>query len=89
MVELLEKNCQGLNLTKEVRDGMMNHSTSRMPMTMEGKDVYKRQLLALYVLWVVRRKIRQLRSGKFCDCSDCGGGCDCGCGCSSKEEKNR
>ena len=39
VVELLEKNCQGLNLTKEVRDGMMNHSTSRMPMTMEGKIV--------------------------------------------------
>ena len=39
VVELLEKNCQGLNLTREVRDGMMNHSTSRMPMTMEGKIV--------------------------------------------------
>ena len=39
VVELLEKNCEGLNLTKEVRDGMMNHSTSRMPMTMEGKIV--------------------------------------------------
>ena len=39
VVELLEKNCQGLNLTKEVRDGIMNHSTSRMPMTMEGKIV--------------------------------------------------
>lgn len=39
VVELLEKNCQGLNLTKEVRDGMMNHSTSRMPTTMEGKIV--------------------------------------------------
>ncbi|NCB99271.1 MAG: deoxyguanosinetriphosphate triphosphohydrolase [Clostridia bacterium] len=39
VVELLEKNCHGLNLTKEVRNGMMNHSTSRMPMTMEGKIV--------------------------------------------------
>ena len=39
VVELLEKNCQGLNLTKEVRDGIMNHSTSRMPITMEGKIV--------------------------------------------------
>lgn len=39
VVDLLEKNCQGLNLTKEVRDGIMNHSTSRMPMTMEGKIV--------------------------------------------------
>ena len=39
VVEVLEKNGQGLNLTKEVRDGMMNHSTSRMPKTLEGKIV--------------------------------------------------
>ena len=39
VVELLEKNCQGLNLTKETRDGIRNHSTSRMPWTMEGKIV--------------------------------------------------
>lgn len=39
VVEILEKNCKGLNLTREVRDGIMNHSTSRMPGTMEGKIV--------------------------------------------------
>lgn len=39
VVEVLEKDGRGLNLTKEVRDGMMNHSTSRMPMTLEGKVV--------------------------------------------------
>ncbi len=39
IVECLEKDGQGLNLTKEVRDGMLNHSTSRMPATMEGKIV--------------------------------------------------
>ena len=39
VVEVLEKNGLGLNLTKEVRDGMMNHSTSRMPKTLEGKIV--------------------------------------------------
>ena len=39
VVEVLEKNGQGLNLTKEVRDGMMNHSTSRMPKTLEGRIV--------------------------------------------------
>ncbi len=39
VVESLEKNCTGLNLTWEVRDGMMNHGTSRMPSTMEGKIV--------------------------------------------------
>ena len=39
VVEILEKNGQGLNLTREVRDGIMNHSTVRMPSTMEGKVV--------------------------------------------------
>lgn len=39
VVEVLEKNGQGLNLTKEVRDGIRNHSTSRMPSTLEGKVV--------------------------------------------------
>ena len=39
VVQLIEKDGRGLNLTKEVRDGMMNHSTSRMPQTMEGKIV--------------------------------------------------
>lgn len=39
VVEVLEKNGKGLNLTKEVRDGILNHSTVRMPSTMEGKVV--------------------------------------------------
>jgi len=39
IVELLEKNCEGLNLTIEVRDGIRNHSTSQMPATLEGKIV--------------------------------------------------
>ena len=39
VVELLEKNGKGLNLTKEVRDGILNHSSSRMPSTLEGKVV--------------------------------------------------
>lgn len=39
VVESLEKNGKGLNLTKEVRDGMENHSTKRMPATLEGKVV--------------------------------------------------
>lgn len=40
-VELLEKRGDkiGLNLTKEVRDGMLNHQTSSNPMTLEGKLV--------------------------------------------------
>lgn len=38
-VVLLEKDGQGLNLTYEVRDGILNHQTSDMPCTMEGKIV--------------------------------------------------
>ena len=38
-VEFLEKNGRGLNLTWEVRDGIRNHGTSRMPSTLEGKVV--------------------------------------------------
>lgn len=39
VVEVLEKNGRGLNLTKEVRDGMMHHQTSGTPSTLEGKIV--------------------------------------------------
>lgn len=36
VVEKLEKNGQGLNLTKEVRDGILNHRTAGHPSTLEG-----------------------------------------------------
>ena len=36
VVELLEKDGQGLNLTWEVRDGIRNHRTSGHPATLEG-----------------------------------------------------
>lgn len=39
VVEKLEKGGVGLNLTKEVRDGICNHSTSGTPATLEGKIV--------------------------------------------------
>ena len=39
VVELLEKDGRGLNLTKEVRDGIVNHRTSGNPSTLEGKVV--------------------------------------------------
>lgn len=39
IVEKLEKDGEGLNLTWEVRDGILNHQTSRMPHTLEGKIV--------------------------------------------------
>lgn len=39
VVEILEKRGLGLNLTKEVRDGILNHKTKGMPSTLEGKIV--------------------------------------------------
>lgn len=39
VVELLEKKGKGLNLTWEVRDGILNHKTAGMPHTLEGKIV--------------------------------------------------
>ncbi|SEP63948.1 dGTPase [Lachnospiraceae bacterium RM5] len=39
VVEILENDGLGLNLTKEVKDGIKNHRTSGNPMTMEGKIV--------------------------------------------------
>ncbi len=36
VVEVLEKNGRGLNLTKEVRDGILNHRTAGHPSTLEG-----------------------------------------------------
>lgn len=38
-VDILEKEGQGLNLTFEVLDGILNHQTSCMPSTLEGKIV--------------------------------------------------
>jgi len=39
IVEFLEKNGKGLNLTKEVRNGILNHCTAGHPSTLEGKTV--------------------------------------------------
>lgn len=38
-VDILEKDGRGLNLTMEVRDGILNHQMSSMPSTLEGKIV--------------------------------------------------
>ena len=38
-VDILEKGGQGLNLTMEVRDGILNHQTKGMPFTLEGRVV--------------------------------------------------
>ena len=37
VVEYLENQGKGLNLTKEVRDGLLNHRTKSMPSTLEGQ----------------------------------------------------
>ena len=39
VVERLEKNGKGLNLTKEVRDGILCHTSGREALTMEGRVV--------------------------------------------------
>lgn len=39
VVEVLEKNGEGLNLTWEVRNGILNHRTSGRPETLEGQVV--------------------------------------------------
>lgn len=39
VVEFLEKKGEGLNLTKEVRDGILNHRTAGHPSTLEGQIV--------------------------------------------------
>ena len=39
VVDVLEKEGNGLNLTKEVRDGILNHKMSGNPMTLEGQAV--------------------------------------------------
>lgn len=39
VVQLIERDGRGLNLTKEVLDGIKNHGMSRMPETLEGRAV--------------------------------------------------
>ena len=39
IVDILEKDGKGLNLTMEVRDGILNHQTAGMPFTLEGQIV--------------------------------------------------
>jgi len=39
VVEVLERDGNGLNLTEQVRDGILNHTGSRKPATLEGRIV--------------------------------------------------
>lgn len=48
VVKYLEKNGQGLNLTKEVLDGILNHQTSGHPATLEGRVVRLSDKIAYY-----------------------------------------
>lgn len=48
VVERLEKNGRGLNLTWEVRDGILNHKTSCKPATLEG-DIVRISDKAAYI----------------------------------------
>ncbi|MBR5345941.1 MAG: deoxyguanosinetriphosphate triphosphohydrolase [Clostridia bacterium] len=46
VVERLERDGQGLNLTLEVRDGILHHSGNGFPMTMEGQCVRRADRIA-------------------------------------------
>ncbi len=46
VVELLENDGRGLNLTKEVRDGIVHHSGAGYPMTLEGECVRRADRIA-------------------------------------------
>ena len=49
LVEVLEKDGRGLNLSYEVRDGIRNHQTAGMPSTLEGKIVrYSDKIAYIY-----------------------------------------
>ena len=52
VVEVLENNGLGLNLTKEVRDGILNHRTSGTPHTLEGKVVRPVSYTHLTLEWL-------------------------------------
>ena len=48
VVSVLEKGGRGLNLTAEVKDGILNHKTGLMPSTMEGQVVRLSDKFAYY-----------------------------------------
>lgn len=46
VVEVLEKDGDGLNLTREVRDGILCHSGKQLPLTLEGECVRRADRIA-------------------------------------------
>ena len=64
VVEVLEKNGEGLNLTWEVRDGILNHRTSGHPSTLEGQIVRFCDKIASAPEFCQRKTFRR-RTGRF------------------------
>ena len=55
IVEKLEKNGMGLNLTWEVRDGILNHQSKSMPHTLEEKlSAYQIKSPMFTMTWMMR-----------------------------------
>ncbi|SFG41584.1 deoxyguanosinetriphosphate triphosphohydrolase [Oribacterium sp. WCC10] len=63
VVEVLEKGGRGLNLTKEVRDGILNHRTSGHPQTLEGQAVR----FADKIAYINHDTDDSLRAGLICE----------------------
>lgn len=63
VVECLEKDGRGLNLTKEVRDGILNHRTAGNPSTLEGKVVR----LSDKIAYINHDIDDAIRAGIFCE----------------------
>ncbi len=63
IVEVLEKDGRGLNLTKEVRDGILNHRTSGHPSTLEGCVVR----LSDKIAYINHDIDDAIRAGIFCE----------------------
>ena len=63
VVEVLEKDGLGLNLTKEVRDGILNHRTSGHPRTLEGQAVR----FADKIAYINHDLDDAIRAGLFCE----------------------
>ena len=57
VVQILEKNGEGLNLTWEVRDGILNHRISGNPLHWKDRwSVCLTRLLISIMIWMMRRE---------------------------------
>ena len=74
VAQVLEKNGEGLNLTWEVRDGILNHRTSGNPSTLEGKVVRLSDKIAIFIMiWMMHSGrglfLRMIFRSRFGCCS--------------------